>query len=298
MRANNRVMNGRVVLALYAGAAAALLIRGCLVRHRMTLTPPPDDMLLDASPFDGESVGVIAGGRARAIAAAVAWLRVNNLLRIESAGPTLVTHGSLPPDAPPMARAVHHAVGDSATIRDVDRDVGVLAAVVRLHMKTTAAGFINHGPRNRTFPAAGRPLLLLAAVGAVATMYGLITGATVWPLALATVVIFVAGLRHLVGPPLPTPTAHALARLEKANSHLAPRNRPALLTYGPDAAALAVGLFGAGALAATDAALAVQADPLHAPAPPAIESESASGSGGDGTGCGGCGGCGGGGCGG
>jgi uncharacterized protein (TIGR04222 family) len=290
-------MNGSLVLALYAGVAAALLIRGHLVRRRMMLTPPPDDMLLGASPFHGESVGVIAYGRTRAIAAAVAWLRVNNLLTIESDGPTLVTHGSLPPDAPPVATAVYHAVGDSATIRDVDRDAGVQAAIVQLHMETTAAGFINHDSRNRTFPAAGRPLLLLAAVGAVTTVYGLITGATVWPLALATVVVFAAGLRLLVGPPLPTPTAHALARLQKANGHLAPENRPALLTYGPDAAALAVGLFGVGALAATDAALAVQADPLYAPAPPGRESESFSGSGGGG--CGGCGGgCGGCGCGG
>jgi hypothetical protein len=78
-----------------------------------------------------------------------------------------------------------------------------------------------------------------------------------------------------------------LRRLRGTAAHLRPAARPALRTYGPASAALAVGLFGAAAMTSADPGFATVAAAVEVDDPEA----------GDGT-AGGCGGCGCGGCGG
>jgi len=289
----------QIVLA-YLAVAVVLLVRALIVRRRLEREPPPPETTLDASAFDGEEIGVIVEGDSRAVAAAVARLRVSGALFLDEDGTTLVTRGEPPPDAGRLAEEVFRVVGTGTTIHYVRQNPSVQAAVAGVRRRTRDAGFVNHERRRRNLAAVARPLWQLAVVGVAGCVVELSIGAPIWPLALATIAVLVAASRVRIGSFLSTPTEDALQRIELANRHLAPAARPALITYGPAAAAVAVGLFGAGALAATDGPLALQADWRYAPSPPAPEREqqTANSGGAGGSACGGCGGCGGGGCGG
>ncbi|MVU80043.1 TIGR04222 domain-containing membrane protein [Nocardia sp. ET3-3] len=161
------------------------------------------------------------------------------------------------------------------------------------------------GERRRNALWAGLiPLAALILLGLVRVIAGMIGHHSV--AFLEDSLVALAVLVWLVGrPPRLTHRGRmALARARSQNRHLRPANSPAYSAYGPDAAALAVALFGAGALWSFAPQLAGAVDAttgswIHGSAGSSCSSGGSGGcgGGGGGGGCGG-GGCGGGGCGG
>ena len=102
-------------------------------------------------------------------------------------------------------------------------------------------------------------MLVVAALGVVRVMAGYANGRPVVFLIIAVVLVFVAGLLLVAMAPRRTRAGDALLRRLAADHHLlSPSMRPDWEVYGPAGAALAVGVFGVGALWAADPAFATE----------------------------------------
>ena len=162
-----------------------------------------------------------------------------------------------------------------------------------------ADGLLLAEPQRRAVRAVGRWTAAVAGLGLVRLLAGVADGRPVGLLAFALAGVATLALVQLLHAPRRSRAGdRLLVRLRRENAVLAPDMRPDWVAYGPGAAATGVGLFGAGALWASDPALAEELALQRASTAGDGGASSAGGShvdGNDGGGGGGCGGgCGGG----
>jgi uncharacterized protein (TIGR04222 family) len=274
----------------YAVAVAALLIAGLAARF---FARSGRGVGTDREP-GAEEVAVLLDGRTRAVYASLAAHRIAGRVDVKpdfklaatgsgSAGSTL--------DA-----AVHDAVRRGVRVKNLTSEVSVALDEVQAAVERTGWQLTD---RLRRAAEAGKwPMLVAVVAGAVTVAVTLVRDEPVGVgLPALIAVAALAGLGFRKAPKLSRSGGRAVERLRSRYGHLAPEHRPAFRTYGPEAAAMAVALFGAPVLWHVDSALAmslglgrrsgfIKREPSSTVA--------ASGSGGNcGNGCGdGCGGCG------
>jgi hypothetical protein len=291
-----------VLLVLYPVLGLVFLSLGLvflsLAAHLVTTWPPPGRDWLDGVDFTGEEIGELVNGPVRSVEAAVARLRICGALAYDQARGKLVRTSRHDDDVTPLSAAVLDAVTDGTAADAIVDDPRVKAALdgqrnhlEQLRREHCAAATWLHSdlPRGRK-AAAIWPPVTLAVVGLAWAVVGPYRWFTDVPLGLLAVVVGVLGALSAVA--VPTITDRAVDRLKTGNGHLDPDLHPALATYGPADAALAVGLHGMTVLESTDKALAavsflpVVTVPTYVQTP---RTRRVSGGGGDG-GCAGCGG--------
>jgi uncharacterized protein (TIGR04222 family) len=273
--------------------------------------PPADRVrLFDATGRPGEEIGCVVGGKARAVAAAVARLRVAGVVTYDADAEALVPTGrDLPPNSHPLAAAVLAAVTGKTPVDALHGHPRVAAELRDLdhHVRSVWSA---HDVPPRHFVSAGLPVVAFGVAGVAWALVPPFRWYTDVPLVLMALFAVLVGVVHCNRPDgMETVATRELRRVREANAHLDPGMRPALLTYGPAAAALAVGLYDLSVLGSTDPALAALS---FAPVVATEEQRQtvSTGSGGDASGCGsadvascgsgcgsgcggGCGGCGG-----
>ncbi len=202
------------------------------------------------------------------------------------------------PRADALERAIHFATGTPAARKRLASARPVRTALDAMHKRLVAEDLLLSEPRRLRIRAIGWWMVAIAAVGLVRLLAGVADGKPVAFLVVALLGVTAVALVQLLHAPRRSRAGdRLLARLRTEHHELSPKQRPDWVAYGPAAAALGVGVFGASALWASDPALAEELA-LQRTAGGGDGGASAGWGGGDGGGGGGDGGGGGGGCGG
>lgn len=278
---------------------------------RLRWWPPPLQDWIVPTMFNGEQIGRLNGGDARSVDAAVARLRIAGAVEYDETSGALVATGDAPDDAgTPLAAAVLDAVAREVPLHALAADPGVRAALdeqradldLLLRNQGVATSWEAADLPRTVLRREVVPQVVLAVVGTVWVFLWSFRWYTDIPLALMVLVLWLV-VTDWASPPrgMRSTAQRAVDRVTSANQHLRPSMRPALTTYGPAAAALAVGLYGMQVFAPTDPALAATSTEESRPDRDAgagadldvgaVDTGSSSGCGSScGGGCGGCGG--------
>jgi uncharacterized protein (TIGR04222 family) len=291
-------ISGPVFLLVYVVLAIVVTVLVRRTRRALIDVTPsrPVDRLAER-PYD---VAHLNGGADLALCAALSAMRHSGT--IAPAGRGMVVAAQRPdPRADELERAVHHAAVAPVPRRQLAQAGAVASALHRIESRLVDAGLLlTPQQRDRIRRTAGWTLAV-AVLGAIRIIAGLANGHPVGFLFVAVAVLVGMTVALAVSAPRRTRAGdEALRRLADEHHALSPATGPDWAVYGPAGAALAVGVFGVGALWAADPAFAGELAMQRA----AAASGSGTYSGGDtsgcssGSSCGGGGGCGGGGCGG
>ncbi|GIJ58971.1 TIGR04222 domain-containing membrane protein [Virgisporangium aurantiacum] len=225
--------------------------------RRVAAWPPPERDWADPDLLTGEQLGLLANGETRAVEAAVARLRVAGAVRYDPAAVALVPTGEPLPEATDLSTAVLIAAADRVPVAELRAEPGVQAALAELRDGLGDAWYkVDMPPRH--FVVVGLPVIGYGLAGLGWALIAPFRWYTDVPMYLMAGIAIILGLAGLVRPDtVPLPAARAVDRARKRHDDLHPRRKPALTTYGPAAAATAVGLFGLGALQSVDPGLAV-----------------------------------------
>ncbi|WP_161602721.1 TIGR04222 domain-containing membrane protein [Thermomonospora catenispora] len=289
---------GPLFLAGYVLIALLLVVRALRKRRAGSTSAPARDL----SAFE---LAYLAGGRPRALAAALASLRAQGAVepagrgRLRATGaPGRFADGAL--DG--AALAVVRSSGEIAVTR-LQNARQVRRLLDDMQSRLERRGLLNGALRRARLRLPALWLLALAAVGAVRVIAGVRNERPVLWLVLAIVATVAAAVAVASTVPRLAPAGRrALEEARREHAHLDPANRPAWSTYGASGLAVAVAVYGLTAMEGYDPRFVAEAG-LHR----ILQSGQSGGhaGGGDGGGCGGgCGGgdggggCGGGGCGG
>ena len=288
-------ISGPTFLLAYAIVAIAVAV--AVHRARRSLADPPGRPVagLDGRPYD---VAYLNGSADLALCAALGAMYRSGT--IATAGRGVVVAAQRPDArADELERAIHH-VARLPLPRQQLAAAGAVASVLhRIEQRLVAAGLLLTAQRRQRIRLAGGWVVAVAAVGVARIAAGVANGRPVGFLVVGVVFLLAWGVLLVVAVPRRSRAGDArLRNLAVEHRALAPSVRPDWEVYGPAGAALAVGVFGIGALWAADPAFATELAAQRAAS--ASGGSSDGGGGGDsGSSCGGGGGgCGGGGCGG
>jgi uncharacterized protein (TIGR04222 family) len=284
-------ISGPQFLLLYATLAALVLV-GTLVRRRRWTAGPSTANARELTPTE---VALLAGGRQLALYSSLAALRAADAVRGERG--YLTQRGPVPFQAAELDRAVYSAAAGGARQRDLAGVAGVRDVLDRTESALVGEGWLLGPAAQRSVRGASLGMFAVFAFGVVRAFAGASNGRPIGYLVLLMAAVFVTALLLLRVPRRSGAATRLLGRLRADAAHLRPSQSPSWSTYGPGAAALGVGLFGAQALWLADPAFAEAAEIQRRTASSAYGGGASCGSG-DGGGGGGGGGCGGGGCGG
>ncbi|RKN34480.1 TIGR04222 domain-containing membrane protein [Micromonospora musae] len=284
-------ISGPTFLRFYLAAAAVLVAVAVLHRIRLRTVGREGGR----NPLDPQQAAYLNGGDTLTVHAALAGLRAVGAIDV-GANHQLKATGPLPAGATPLDRAVHHAAGQRARVRELRRDQWVDRALTDLRAGLEQRGLLLSSARRTTARRASFALFALIAIGVVRTFVGLSDSRPVGYLFLSLLPLFVVFLFLSRVPRVSRAGRQALRDLRRQHAHLAPSSAPAYATYGAVGAATGVALFGAASLWALDPGFAEGAEiPRQAISDGGVGASGGdSGSGGDGGSCGG-GSCGGGG---
>lgn len=293
-------ISGPDFLLLYWLLICAIPVVAGFARRAIRREPPPpgaDRTPVEADPYQ---VAYLNGGRELAVLAAIGSLRVSGSIavrrhRFERAGEPV------DPPTHQLELALLESMNSPVSRPTLLTKAPVRAALDRLDTDLRRRGLLlSEGQRTR-MRMWSLPMLALGAFGLYRASAGLANDKAVGFLAFSLIVVALMSIGLLRVPDRGRTEAGdaELARLRAAHPELSPDMRPNWVGNGAGAAALGVGLFGVGALASADPALAdeVSGQPWWAGSASGGSSGSAS-SCSSGSSCGGGGGCGGGGCGG
>ena len=290
-------ISGPVFLLAYVLLVAGVTVAVVRTRRALAAGParPPDG--LAQRPYD---VAYLNDGAHLALCAALSAMRRGGTVVPAGRG-AVVAAGRPDPRAEDLERAARRAAAAPVARAHLVRDGAVAAALGRIEGRLVEAGLlVSPDARCRMRRAAGW-LFAVAGLGAVRVVAGIGNGRPVGFLVVLVAATAILAVVQRGAVPRRTRAGDAaLRRLRDEHHVLSPTLTPDWTAYGPSAAALGVGVFGLGALWASDPAFADELALQRAAA--------ASGSVGDtggvtsscssGSSCGGGGGCGGGGCGG
>lgn len=280
-------ISGPDFLEIYLGAAAVFLVFAIVARlavSRSTGSAP------GRLPTPAE-VAFLLGGRSQAAYSSLAKLRAAGVVGVGAERALMVT-GPVPVTSSQLDRAVYAAAQRDVRARELPDDSQVRSAVADLNDTARRAGWLPDGAVQSRSRFGAYLLLGLTAFGLVRVVAGVVNGRSVFYLIAMCLVTLVIGLRLLRVPRLTRSGRQAVKETRARNLHLAPAQAPSWTTYGMDAAAMGVALYGTTALWIADPAFAADAGVRR------MGSATAGSGGGDGSGGGSGGGCGGGSCGG
>lgn len=232
-----------IVVDMLAWAAVTLALVAVAVGVRRLLRYfQPGTVAVDTSDLTPVQLGYLRNGSGPAVAAALAGLRMRELLRTET--------GCGAPVFDPFVREVGALV-------ETDEDLGVsgLGSRMKPHLRALERELIAcglHTPRaHRWLMGVAATPPALVAIGGFAFQVVTRSGAGIgwfwvfWAECAALVLMCFV----VLDVPRSTPAGDAvLAAATRRWGFLKPSQRPAFTTYGPDAAALSVALFGGAAL--------------------------------------------------
>lgn len=298
-------ISGPVFLVIYV--LLAIAVGETVRRTRRALADVPTTRPVDRLAERPYDVAHLNGGADLALCAALSAMRRSGT--IDTAGRGTVVAAQRPePRADELERAVHHAAAVPVPRRQLAAAGAVASALHRIEARLVDAGLLLSVEQRCRIRRTSWWLFGLASLGVARIVDGIANDRPVGVLVvlvLLTLLIAVAGSRS--APRRSRVSDEALRRLADEHHALSPTTGPDWAVYGPAGAALAVGVFGVGALWAADPAFAGELALQRASAAAGSGSYAGDSGGGDSGGsdsggssssCGGGGGCGGGGCGG
>jgi len=234
------------------------------------------------------------GGAPLAVLSSLTALRLRGSLSA-SRGQVHAT-GRLEPGADGLERAIHAAATKPVHRSKLPQLGPVPAALDEFEQRLVRAGLLVPDAVRRRIRQLGLVMGAVAVLGVLRLVAGLPNGKPVGLLSLLLLAVIAATVAMLIAVPRRTRLGdRTLATLRSGRHDLDPASRPDWVVYGPAGAALGIGLFGVGALWASDPAMASE---LEAQKAAAAGGSSGGGFSGDGGGDSGGSSCGGGGCGG
>ncbi|MEV0135073.1 TIGR04222 domain-containing membrane protein [Dactylosporangium sp. NPDC050688] len=242
-------------LWLYAGLAALAIITA-LIWRRGHLRGPSLRSARDLTPTQA---ALLNGDRRLAVYSSLAALRAAGAVDTNARG-TLRQAGRVPTGAGELDRAVHAAAGRRVPVRSVQTDAAVSGVLRRTEEQLTLAGWLMDEDRRRGVRIASFIVFAAAALGVARIVAGIANDRPVGFLILLVIPVVIIALLFWRVPRTTTNGRRLLAQMRARTAHLAPRQSPSWSTYGPEAAALSVGLYGAGAFFLADPEFAEAAE--------------------------------------
>jgi uncharacterized protein (TIGR04222 family) len=293
-------ISGPLFLMAFFVLAVAVTVAVVRVRRAVADVPAVQPLgRLDGRPYD---VAYLNGGPHLAVCAALSAMHRSGTVATAGRG-TVLAAGRPEPRTDELERAVHHAAATAVPRRNL-ADVGAVASALhRIESRLLAAGLLLSPQQQDRIRRPAGWTFALAVFGGVRIIAGYADGRPVGFLVPMVFVMVVLSVVLAVRVPRRSRAGDAALRRLVADHHaLSPAMRPDWEVYGPSGAALAVGVFGLGALWASDPVfageLAVQRATTMSGFGGTSSGDSGSSSCSSGSSCGGGGGCGGGGCGG
>lgn len=287
-------ISGPAFLAAYLLLAAAVWVASA--RARRALAGDGPDRLTGPAPTDPHDLAYLNGGPDLAVTSALAAMHLTGTVAPSKGRIHAV--GRPAPGADALERAIHFTTGSPVTRSRLPLHRPVRTALDTIEKRLVSIGLLLPETQRRRIRAVGWWMVAVAGLGLLRFLAGVAEGRPVAFLVVALLAVAAVGLVQLVHAPRRTRAGdRLLTRLRDEHHELDPAQRPDWVAYGPAAAALGIGLFGASAVWASDPALAEEL---------AVQKATAGGDGGSSfvgggdssDGGGGGGGCGGGGCGG
>ncbi|MFB7720422.1 MULTISPECIES: TIGR04222 domain-containing membrane protein [unclassified Nocardia] len=158
----------------------------------------------------------------------------------------------------PVSRTMHqYLLGADQRQRHVIHLAGATRApITSLRAVLTDRGYLIGGEQRKSLLLAALPLWALLVLGIVRVIAGIANNHPIGYLALLIIVVAICAFLVQRAPRLTRAGRAAKQESMRRNGHLRPANAPAYSAYGPDSAALAAALFGAGVLWSLDPGLA------------------------------------------
>ncbi|MFB9446204.1 TIGR04222 domain-containing membrane protein [Dactylosporangium vinaceum] len=246
---------GPQFLWLYFGLAAVAII-GVLIWRRSITGGPSLRSARDLTPTQA---ALINGDRRLAVYSSLAALRTAGSIETDKQGKLRQT--AIPPTgAPELDRAIYSVAANGITTTGVQTHPTVRAVLDRAESELAQAGWILDSQARRTVRMGALVVFAVVALGIARVFAGIANERPVTNLVLMMIPVLVIALFLLGVPRVSSSGKRLLARMRSAAQHLSPGQKPSWATYGPQAAALSVGLFGVGAFLVADPAFAAEAE--------------------------------------
>jgi uncharacterized protein (TIGR04222 family) len=266
-----------LLIAVTVGAAG-ICARRALAEPGATI-PIAD---ITTRPHD---VAYLAGGSELAVWSALCAMHLRGTL-IATDG-TVRAVGRLEADADELEKAIHATAGSPVGRRRLGFHRSVRPALTAIEERLVAAGFLLSDERRRRIRRIGFWMLAVAVLGLLRVLADIAEARSVALLVTALLLVTATAVVQIAMTPRRTRRGNrALAALRDRHRALAPERAPDWQSHGPAGAALGIGLFGTGALAASAPGFAREIAPQRAAARAGISGLAVSG-GGDGEGGGG-----------
>ena len=251
-------ISGPTFLLAYLVLAVAVTVTASVARRSLAdVSAERPATRLDRAPVRR---GVPERGRQLAVTAALSAMYRAGTITTSARG--FVVAGQRPDSrTDELERAIHHVAAGPAAARHRLRDGrdGRLGAAPYRAASWSAAGLLLTAQRRQRIRLAGGWVLAVAVFGVVRVMAGFANNRPVGFLTIRVVLVTAAGVLLVATAPRRTRAGDALLRRLAADHHaLSPSAGPDWAVHGPAGAALAVGVFGVGALWAADPAFATE----------------------------------------
>ena len=286
-----------VFLTGYAIIAVAVLVAS--LRARAALADPGGGAAEPDRERHPHDLAYLNGGDTLAVYSALSAMHLRGTITSERGVVRAV--GRLDDRVDGLERAIHQSTASGARLQRLTNYYAVCGELAAIRKRLVAAGLLLSDEQRSRIRRVGLWMVTVAVLGLLRVLAGVAEVRPVGFLTAMLLVVTAIAVVLLVAAPRRTKQGdRTLARLRDEQHDLSPGMRPDWTVYGPEGAALSVGIFGTGAMWASDPAfadgLALQ---RNANASGGGEGgsfgDSDSGGGGGGGGGGGCGGgCGGG----
>jgi len=258
------------------------------IRTRRALAEPGATSPIDDITRRPHDVAYLAGGRELAVWSALCAMHLRGTLAAADGTVRAVGRLDATADADELEKAIHATAGSPVERRRLMFHRSVRPALATIEERLVAAGFLLSDDRRRRIRRVGFWLLGVAVLGLLRVLAEIAEARSVTLLVTALLLVTATAVVQIALAPRRTRRGNrALAALRDRHRALAPEREPDWQSHGPAGAALGIGLFGTGALAASAPGFAREIAPQVAAASEAGISDLAVNGGGDGGGGGG-----------
>lgn len=245
-------ISGPAFLAGYLALAAVVWVATTRARRRLADgrdRPGPGP----AHPHD---LAFLNGGAELAVTSALTSMHLTGTVAPQRGQVRAVGRPAAGADA--LERAIHFAAaGGPVPRRRLPVTRPVRTALDAIEKRLVADGLLLPEARRRAIRAVGWWMAGVAGLGLLRLLAGVADGRAVGFLVVLLLAVTALALVQLLHAPRRSRAGdRLLARLRTEHHELSPKQRPDWVAYGPAAAAMGIGVFGASALWASDPALA------------------------------------------
>lgn len=245
-------ISGPNFLGVYALLGFAAVLYGFLQRTKIIRTDSSRAHL--ATALSPTETAMLFDDR-RPVLAGLAQLRGYHL--VDSGGvPTRTPTDTEQRALDPISSTLHTYLRNSDRRHVLQLAGATREPIAVLRGSLTDRGFLIGGEQRKALLLAALPLYALLVLGVVRVIAGIANHHSIGYLSLAIVVALVFAFVVQRAPRLTRRGRAAQHESVQRNGHLRPTNAPAYAAYGPDSAAMATALFGAGVLWSLDPGLA------------------------------------------